>query len=108
MQPCRWSSEDSTRSRAGREISLSAKVSLDFAYIDGDHSAAAILEDAVLLFRLLKRGGVLLFDDYRRADPNDSDPLNEPKIAIDAFLEIYDGRYELLHKDWLVAVRVRT
>src|SRR5262245_52509009 len=36
----------------------------DIAYIDGSHKASDVLEDAVLSFRLLKVGGVMIFDDY--------------------------------------------
>jgi hypothetical protein len=38
--------------------------SYDFIYIDGSHRGADVLSDAVLSFRLLKRAGLLIFDDY--------------------------------------------
>ena len=41
--------------------------SFDVIYIDGSHAEDDVLEDAVLSFRLLKPGGVLIFDDYRWA-----------------------------------------
>lgn len=70
--------------------------SFDFAYIDGSHVASDVLSDAVLTFPLLKTGGVLCFDDYQwDLEPN---PLHRPKMAIKAFLEIYQEHYELLHK----------
>lgn len=36
----------------------------DVIYIDGSHKTADVLEDAVLSFRLLKVGGLMIFDDY--------------------------------------------
>ena len=36
----------------------------DIIYIDGNHEPEFIMEDAVLSFRKLKAGGVLIFDDY--------------------------------------------
>src|SRR5262249_23285982 len=39
--------------------------SFDIIYIDGSHDAADVLEDGMLSWRLLKDGGVLIFDDYR-------------------------------------------
>src|SRR5262249_6765153 len=36
----------------------------DFIYVDGDHRAPSVLEDAVLSFSLLRYGGILIFDDY--------------------------------------------
>ena len=35
----------------------------DIIYIDGSHEARDVLEDAVLAYRLLKIGGLLIFDD---------------------------------------------
>lgn len=37
---------------------------LDFVYIDGSHTSAHVLEDAVNAFYCLKDGGVMIFDDY--------------------------------------------
>ena len=38
----------------------------DFIYVDGDHKASAVIEDAILSFHLLKNGGMMIFDDYFR------------------------------------------
>ena len=37
----------------------------DLIVIDGDHNAPAVREDAVNSFRLLKHGGIMVFDDVR-------------------------------------------
>lgn len=39
--------------------------SYDIIYVDGSHAKDDALEDAILCWRLLKDGGVLIFDDYR-------------------------------------------
>ena len=39
--------------------------SFDFQYIDGSHRASEVLLDVALAFRLLKKGGLMLLDDYR-------------------------------------------
>lgn len=36
----------------------------DMIYIDGSHQATDVLADAVLAFRLLRTGGMMIFDDY--------------------------------------------
>jgi predicted O-methyltransferase YrrM len=75
----------------------------DVAYIDGSHMAVDVLEDAVMAFRLLKDGGVLIFDDYEwRAFVEDT---HTPKLGIDAFLRVFRGRYELLSKGYQVILR---
>ena len=75
-----------------------------FVYIDGNHAAANVLEDAILAFPTLSVGGVMIFDDYLWDYSEDGNPLNEPKIAIDAFLTVYGKQIKLLHKDWQVIV----
>jgi predicted O-methyltransferase YrrM len=85
-----------------RQLPLGA---YDLIYVDGSHLAPNVLEDAVLSFPLLKSGGLLIFDDYLWADlPG---PLERPGPAIDAFLMLYEGRYELLHKELQVFIRKR-
>jgi predicted O-methyltransferase YrrM len=41
-----------------------APCSYDCIYIDGSHKASDVLEDAVLSKLLLKKGGIIIFDDY--------------------------------------------
>ncbi len=38
--------------------------SYDIVYIDGSHKASDVLEDAVISWRLVKSGGMIIFDDY--------------------------------------------
>jgi predicted O-methyltransferase YrrM len=63
----------------------------DFIYIDGSHEAPDVLCDALLSFRLLKKNGVIAFDDYLWQEqlPYGTDPVRCPKPAIDAFTNIY-------------------
>lgn len=68
----------------------------DFIYIDGSHVAADVLCDAVLAFRLLRSGGVMCFDDYLWKDGSPADPINCPKVAIDAFTLIYCKQLEVM------------
>ena len=80
--------------------------SYDFAYIDGCHWALETLEDAVLSFRLVKAGGIIAFDDYKWDDPG-YNQFGRPREAVDAFLAIYGGHVEVLHRDYQVWVRKR-
>ncbi len=63
----------------------------DFISIDASHQAPDVLADCVLAFQLLKRGGVMALDDYlwSAEHPGREDLLNSPKLAIDAFTNIY-------------------
>ena len=70
----------------------------DFIYIDGSHQAPDVLLDAVLSFRLLKKNGIMGFDDYlwKEASSRDFDPIRSPKIAIDAFTNIYCRKINII------------
>jgi predicted O-methyltransferase YrrM len=76
--------------------------SFDFAYLDGSHRACHVLEDAVLVFRLLKPGGIMIFDDYRWQPTRPA--LDTPKLAIDAFLGVFQKECTLLHRGYQVAI----
>ena len=70
----------------------------DMIYIDGSHQAPDVLCDAVLSYLLLKKGGLLIFDDYLWSEQLQSgvDPIRSPKIAIDAFTTINCRKMKLL------------
>jgi predicted O-methyltransferase YrrM len=63
----------------------------DFISVDASHQASDVLTDCVLAFQLLRRGGVMALDDYlwSAEQAGREDPLNSPKIAIDAFTNIF-------------------
>ncbi len=78
---------------------------LSFIYIDGDHRAANVLEDAVLSFPLLVPGGILIFDDYLWRSSTPHVPQSMPRLAIEAFLSVYDGQYKLLYRGYQVVIQ---
>lgn len=75
----------------------------DVVYIDGSHWAKDVLSDAVLAFKMLKKGGIMIFDDYGWTDLGD-DPQASPKAGIDAFLQGHEGLVEVLHIGFQVVV----
>lgn len=79
----------------------------DIIYIDGSHTADDVLADAVLSWRLLSPGGLLIFDDYgwtgRKGVPLPPELL--PRMAVDLFLAAY--RYEVQAVDVGYQVVVR-
>ena len=78
----------------------------DIIYVDGSHRAADVLMDAILSWYRIKPGGILLFDDYLWAPGTPA--IERPQMAIDLFLELFHGRYELLLKSYQVAIRKLT
>lgn len=72
--------------------------SFDLIYIDGSHQAPDVLSDAVLAFMLLRRGGLLIFDDYlwSMEGAGQQDFYQLPKPAIDAFVNIYQRKISVI------------
>jgi predicted O-methyltransferase YrrM len=79
----------------------------DLVFVDASHLALDVLVDAALSWQVLADGGFLVFDDYQWKALGE-DPLLRPGPAVDAFLGLVDGKYDLLRKDQELAVRKRT
>jgi len=69
-------------------------VKVDFIYVDGDHRTPGVLQDLVLSFELLNKGGVMLFDDSMVWRKN-GNPCNSPKMAVDNFIQCYWDKLEM-------------
>jgi len=76
----------------------------DFIYIDGDHTAPAVLTDACMAWPLLKSGGIMLFDDYHW-NPEGFTDWQKPKMAIDAFSHVFKDQFKVVHDGYQIAVQ---
>lgn len=76
----------------------------DYIYIDGSHLAIDVMQDAVLSWYLLKDNGFLIFDDYGWGI-HTTDEKQKPKLAIDSFLNAYQGHSQVLHGGWQVFIK---
>lgn len=74
----------------------------DIIYIDGSHHSREVMYDSVICFDLLRVGGVMIFDDYLW--DMKLPEVEKPKIAIDLFLDMYRGKYKLLHQGYQVII----
>jgi len=66
----------------------------DLIYIDGSHYTDDVIVDAIKSFELLKIGGLMIFDDFFWGYYKNA--LDNPAGAINAFLRLKLGRYEIL------------
>jgi predicted O-methyltransferase YrrM len=73
--------------------------SYDIIYIDGSHVPKDVLVDAVLSWGLLKKGGIMIFDDYMYKNGNEA-----PGVAIDAFIYFFKDNLRVLYKDILQVI----
>jgi predicted O-methyltransferase YrrM len=81
----------------------------DIIYIDGSHSKGDVLEDAVLSWRLLKDGGIMIFDDYRWAGFHATGTTDAPtdfcKTTIDRFVHCFDRHFDVVHNSYQIMLR---
>jgi predicted O-methyltransferase YrrM len=60
------------------------KYEFELIYIDGDHHRDQVMIDSCLAWRLLRPGGIMIWDDYSNYCPDEPDE-NRPERAIDLF-----------------------
>ena len=82
----------------------------DFIYVDGDHEASSVFQDAAVCFSLLKPGGIMALDDYLLGlkypdSPGSLAVTQHPKETIDFFLKIFKDRIDVIHKDYQLWIR---
>ncbi len=72
-------------------------------YVDGAHLRQRVLMDAVLCWRSLKPGGIMIFDDYLLKRGADGEL--EVKIGCDAFLRVYANDLEVISQGYQLCIR---
>jgi predicted O-methyltransferase YrrM len=75
--------------------------SYDFVYVDGSHEECDVIHDALQAFRVVRPGGVVVFDDYGWGTEGQS----RPKEAIDYFLRCFGPKTEVLAMNYIVAIK---
>jgi hypothetical protein len=88
-----------SRGISDNQIQLLKDSSINFAYIDGDHSPEQVYSDAVNIFKKMSTNGIVLFDDYLWKVNN-----IETKIGIDKFLQEYSAKIKILVKNYQLGI----
>jgi predicted O-methyltransferase YrrM len=83
---------------------ISYKKQFDFIYIDGSHLAKDVLTDACMAWPLLKSKGFMVFDDYSWKPPGFT-LLQRPKVAVDAFINMFEDELQIAHSGYQLIVR---
>ena len=71
----------------------------DFIYIDASHQSDDTFVDGYYAHKMLKPGGLLIFDDYGWGDPNNKDINHSPRAGINAFTNLYSNSYKVFEGD---------
>ena len=79
-------------------LSNGGRGKFDFIYVDGSHEAPDVLFDAIMSFHLLRKGGIIAFDDYLwvASETKKKDYINHPKAAIDSFVNLFARKSNVL------------
>ncbi|MGJ5814449.1 class I SAM-dependent methyltransferase [Paludibaculum fermentans] len=80
----------------------------DFIYVDGSHRPEDVLVDAVQSWRVLRPGGILVFDDYLMLDNHLSVILSaseRPRAAINTFLASIESQYSVIRSGYQMTIR---
>ena len=65
----------------------------DFIYIDGSHNGEDVLSDAIEAFKILKKGGLIFFDDFLQHEKNRK---IQSYVGIEKFLELYSNDLQIV------------
>jgi predicted O-methyltransferase YrrM len=88
-------------------LATSRTMSFDLIYIDGSHDRDDVIIDSILAWRLLRVGGIMVWDDYGllSAMPEHFNRHQDPKPAIDVFLQWHLEEARVIHRDYQMLVR---
>lgn len=74
--------------------------SIDFAYIDGDHSPDQVYLDGCMIFKKLRVGGFAVFDDYEWEHGG-----LRCRDGVDRFVREHEGRIRLLFRNYQLGIQ---
>ncbi len=88
------------------EVKEGKREKYDFIYIDASHDAKDVFMDIALSWVLLKKDGLMFFDDYELGEHVFMDqPWFTPRPAIDGFLNSYFTMYKILDKNYQLRIQ---
>jgi predicted O-methyltransferase YrrM len=79
------------------------KKEFDFIYIDGSHTSWDTMTDSCMAFKMLRKDGVMVFDDYLWNDIKDI--MHRPKTAIDYFTLMYNEQIQVIFLGYQLAIQ---
>ncbi len=79
--------------------------SYDFIYVDGSHLAADVLFDAVNSWQLLKKTGIILFDDYRGGNNGDPKWMIAKPAILSLMMCMNPKNYKIVINNYQLAIQ---
>jgi predicted O-methyltransferase YrrM len=82
---------------------IKKNIKFNIIFIDASHDSRDVMMDAMLVWRVLQKGGILIFDDYLwNKMPNDYEC---PKLAIDSFVKMYRNNIKILKSGYQFIIK---
>lgn len=85
---------------------LQGKDIFDLIYIDGNHMAKYVLEDAVNSFYVLKDGGYIVFDDF--GGGWEQEKHMQVKTAVESFIHSYEKYVDIIYEGYQLIIRKKS
>jgi hypothetical protein len=82
-------------STVGLHVMAKMGMQYDLIYIDGDHCRDQVMIDSCLAWRLLKPGGMMIWDDWENYQRGTTD-TGRPERAIACFVDLQDGALKII------------
>lgn len=80
------------------DIEENNKKEYDLIYIDASHRGDDTFVDAYYAHKMLRKGGLLIFDDFGWVDKEQQDLIvTRPELGIKTFLTMYEHLYAKVH-----------
>lgn len=74
----------------------------DFIYVDASHQSDDTFVDAYFAHKMLKKGGLIIFDDFAWKDPKKPHENCSPEVGIRLFFSLYFEQYKGLFTGYQV------
>ncbi len=76
----------------------------DFIYIDASHRADDTFVDAYYAHKMLRPGGLIVFDDFGWKDPNQPHIAASPEAGINFFVTMYNTSYQVVMQGYQIGL----
>ena len=87
------------------EMYYKSSPKFDLIFIDASHRSDDTFVDAYYANKMLKKGGTIIFDDFKWKNPSDPKVVSSPEFGIRSFSTLYEQDYEILHMGYQVILR---
>ena len=74
----------------------------DIIFIDGNHTSPFVITDGIMSWYLLKKNGLMIFDDYLWGDCNST---LSPKLAVDSFVDCFKDYIEVVWSKYRLTIK---